>query len=284
MSLLRNASKALTLLTAGAAVVGLTGAGVSSSVEANPNTAVSAQTDKPTIVLVHGAWTDPSSFAKVTAELQSDGYTVAAAPNHLRGLAADAKSVAAFVNQATTGPVVLVGHSYGGAVITNAATQAPTVKALAYIDAFAPDKGESIVDLASAVPGSALAGDPHDIFDAVQDPNLPEGNPDLYVKKSIFAEAFTASLKKEDAAVAAASQSPITGGALQEPSGEPAWKTIPSYFLVGTNDKVIPVDGQLAMAHRAHGTVDKIDAGHLSPLEAPKDVAELIEQAAVSVK
>ncbi|RJU02343.1 alpha/beta hydrolase [Arthrobacter frigidicola] len=286
MTIFRNASKALALLTAGAAAVALTGAAASASgpAESSLSAAVSAQSTKPTIVLVHGAWTDSSSFAQVTSELQRDGYTVAAAPNHLRGVAADAASVAAFVNQATTGPVVLVGHSYGGAVITNAATQTPTVKALAYIDAFAPEKGESIVDLASAVPGSALAGDPHDIFDAVQDPNLPEGNPDLYVKKSIFAEAFTASLKKEDAAVAAASQRPITGGALQEPSGEPAWKTIPSYFLVGTEDKVIPVDGQLAMAHRAHGVIEKVDAGHLSTLEAPEDVAELIEKAAVSVK
>ena len=146
---------------------------------------------KPTIVLVHGAWADASSFAPVTALLQRDGYTVLNAPNPLRGLAADAASVAAFVNQATTGPVVLVGHSYGGAVITNAATQAPRVKALTYVDAFAPDAGETVVQLTGAQPGSALAGD---AFDAVQDPALPAGDVDLYVKRALFPKAFAAHL------------------------------------------------------------------------------------------
>ncbi|MFB2598706.1 alpha/beta fold hydrolase [Herbiconiux sp. P17] len=266
-----------------AAVVALTalGAGASASAEVTASdVAASKPGVKPTIVLVHGAWADSSSFADVTEKLQHDGYTVLAAPNPLRGLAADAATVAAFVNQATTGPVVLVGHSYGGAVITNAATQTPTVKALAYIDAFAPDQGETIVQLAAAVPGSALAADPQTVFDAVQDPNLPDGDPDLYVKKALFQDAFAANLNKSDAAVLAASQRPVAGGALQEPSGVPAWKSIPSFFLVGTNDKIIPADGQLFMAQRAGGTIVKVKADHLSMLEKPNDVAKLIESAA----
>ncbi|MFB2596159.1 alpha/beta fold hydrolase [Herbiconiux sp. P17] len=280
----RKTRGAIALLTAATAVAALTGLGAASATADTVADAASKPASKPTIVLVHGAWADSSSFAKVTAELQHDGYTVLSAPNPLRGLSADAASVAAFVNQATTGPVVLVGHSYGGAVITNAATQTPTVKALAFIDAFAPDQGETIVQLAGAVPGSALAGDPADVFDAVQDPNLPEGDPDLYVKKSLFAQAFAASLGKSEGAVLAASQSPVAGGALQEPSGTPAWKTIPSFFFVGTDDKIIPVDGQLFMAQRAGGTVVKAKADHLSMLEKPDEVATLIERAAKSVK
>lgn len=274
---------ALALLTAATAVT-LTGLGVASATASTAADTAPKPTAKPTIVLVHGAWADASSFSAVTAKLQHDGYTVLSAPNPLRGLQTDAASVAAFVNQATTGPVVLVGHSYGGAVITNAATQTPTVKALAYIDAFAPDQDETIVQLASVVPGSALAADPSTVFDVVQDPNLPQGDPDLYVKKSLFAEAFGASLDKSDLAVLAASQSPVAGGALQEPSGAPAWRTIPSYFLVGTSDKIIPADGQLAMAKRANGTIVKVNADHLSMIEKPNDVAELIERAATSVE
>ena len=270
MSLITNRRRAATLATA--AVVAMVGVGAATSASAAPA--------KPTIVLVHGAWADSSSFAGVTEKLQHDGYTVLAAPNPLRGLSTDAATVAAFVNQATTGPVVLVGHSYGGAVITNAATQTPTVKALAYIDAFAPDQGETIVQLAGAVPGSALAAEPAEVFDAVQDPNLPQGDPDLYVKKSLFREAFAANLSKADAAVLAAAQRPVAGGALQEPSGVPAWKSLPSFFLVGTNDKIIPAEGQLSMAHRAGGAIVKVKADHLSMLEKPNDVAKLIERAA----
>ena len=280
MSVLNH--KAIAIMAA--AVVGISGLGVASSASAAPEATLAKPAAKPTIVLVHGAWADSSSFADVTEKLQGDGYTVLSAPNPLRGLATDAASVAAFVNQATTGPVVLVGHSYGGAVITNAANQTPSVTALAYIDAFAPDQGETIVQLAGSVPGSALAAEPQDVFDIVQDPNLPAGDPDLYVKKALFRDAFGAKLSKSTAAVLAASQSPVAGGALQEPSGVAAWKTIPSFFFVGTEDKIIPVDGQLAMAHRANGTIVKVKADHLSMLEKANDVTKLIERAAGATK
>lgn len=235
---------------------------------------------KPTVVLVHGAWADASSFAPVTKRLQRDGYTVLSAPNPLRGLTADANSVAAFINQATTGPVVLVGHSYGGSVITAAATSTPRVTDLVYIDAFAPATGESVVGLSTGS-GSALDTAPANVFDAVQDPNLPAGDPDLYVKRSLFGSIFAPRLNPNDAAVLASSQSPAAGGALQEGlQGSPAWQTIPSTFVVGTKDKVIPLAGQLAMAKRAHGTIVTVGADHLSMLEQPEQITGAIEKAA----
>ena len=281
MSIKRKSRGALSLI-ATAAALALIGVGAASA-DAAP-APDSGHATKPTIVTVHGAWTDASSFSQVTSKLQHDGYTVLNAPNPLRGLSTDAASVSAFVKQATTGPVVLVGHSYGGAVITNAATNLPQIASLVYVDAFAPDQGESVAGLAASAPGSVLAGQPQDVFDVVQDPNMPAGDPDLYVKKSIFAAGFTADLDKSEAAVLAASQRPVAGGALQEPSGAPAWKKIPSFFLIGTKDRVIPEAGQQAMAQRAGGVIVKVKSGHLSMLEKPNDVTKLIEQAAKPVK
>ncbi|MCS6568015.1 alpha/beta hydrolase [Curtobacterium flaccumfaciens pv. flaccumfaciens] len=276
-----------TRLAIGAAAAALIAVPTAAQAAGTPSTSSSApaasttKSAKPTIVLVHGAWADASSFAPVVKRLQADGYTVVNAPNPLRGLSADAASLKAFIEQATTGPVVLVGHSYGGAVITNAATGITRVTDLVYVDAFAPDKGETIVQLSGAKPGSALAADPKTVFDAVQDPNLPDGDPDLYIKRNLFRSIFAAKMDAKDAAVLAASQSPIAGGALQEPSGDPAWKTIPSWFAIGASDKVIPAAEQRAMAARAHGRTTTLRAtDHLSMLEAPTNVANLIETAA----
>ena len=236
---------------------------------------------KPTIVLVHGAWADASSFKLVTARLQADGYTVRSAPNTLRGVAVDAANVAAFITQATTGPVVLVGHSAGGTVITNAGLQAPTVKALVYINAFAPAEGETVLQLTTAQPGSSLAvADPSTVLNFVQYAGAPPGDVDAYVKPALFDDFFAAQLPKREADVLAASQSPVTLGFLSEPSGAPAWKSLKSYFFVGTRDKIIPPAEQLAMAHRAHGTIVERPTDHLSMLEAPAPVTRLIEQAA----
>jgi pimeloyl-ACP methyl ester carboxylesterase len=275
-----------TRLAVGVAAAALIAVPTAAHAAGTPSTSSSAsavsttKSSKPTIVLVHGAWADASSFAPVTKRLQSDGYTVVSAPNPLRGLSTDAASLKAFLEQATTGPVVLVGHSYGGAVITNAAKGLSRVTDLVYVDAFAPDKGETIVQLSGAKPGSALAADPKTVFDAVQDPNLPDGDPDLYIKRNLFRSIFASKMDEKDVAVLAASQSPVAGGALQEPSGDPAWKTIPSWFVIGTNDKVIPAAEQRAMAARAHAKTTSVKADHLSMLEAPKSVANLIETAA----
>ncbi len=236
---------------------------------------------KPTIVLVHGAWADASSFELVTAALQKDGYTVLNAPNPLRGLANDSANVAAFINQNTTGPVILVGHSYGGSVITDAATSTPTVKALVYIDAYAPDQGESAIQLTGSQPGSLLAvPDPSTVFNFVQYPGAPTGDVDTYIKPNLFQKIFAAQVSSKRANILAAGQSPIALSALTAPSTTPAWKTIKSFFFVGTSDQVIPAAEQLAMAARAGGTVEKYPADHLSMLEAPHQIADLIEDAA----
>ncbi|WP_194280448.1 alpha/beta fold hydrolase [Streptomyces fagopyri] len=275
----RRGSLVLTL--AAATTVALAAAGSADAVPAHA--AVHHATTKPTIVLVHGAWADASSFAPVAHKLQRDGYTVLDAPNPLRGLAADSASVAAFVNQATTGSVVLVGHSYGGAVITNAAAGISRVRALSYIDAYAPAQGESVAQLTGAKPGSLLAvADPSTVFDAVQDPSQPQGDPDLYVKRDLFPKAFAGSLPARVGAELAAAQTPIAAGALNEQSGPAAWKTVPSWFLVGTKDEVLPPAEQRAMAARAHGTVVTADADHLSMLEVPSAVTKLIEEAGTS--
>ncbi|MGI5507688.1 alpha/beta fold hydrolase [Streptomyces sp. CA-106131] len=273
-------SGAALLAAAAAATVALA---VTGSADAATTHASEVGVAKPTIVLVHGAWADASSFAPVTSRLQHDGYTVLNAPNPLRGLSTDAASVAAFVNKATTGPVVLVGHSYGGAVITNAATSIPSVKALAYIDAYAPAQGETVSQLTGAKPGSQLTvPNPTDVFDVVQDPSSPQGDPDLYVKRDLFPKAFAANLPAEVGAELAASQTPVTGGALNEQSGPAAWQNLPSWFFIGTNDQVLPPAEQQAMAARAHGTVVTADADHLSMLEVPSAVTKVIENAATA--
>jgi pimeloyl-ACP methyl ester carboxylesterase len=236
---------------------------------------------KPTVVLVHGAWADASSFAPVTAGLQHEGYTVLSAPNPLRGLSADAAYVAAFVNQRTTGPVILVGHSYGGAVITNAAQSIPNVKALVYIDAHALAEGESMLDVTAAQPGSALGvADPSTVFDFVQYPGAPEGDVDTYIKPDLFAGFFAAKLPKAVTATLAASQSPVTLSALSEKSGAPAWARIPSFFFIGSEDKILPPAEQEFMAKRAHGYVERGRTDHLAMLEAPSTIVKLVDRAA----
>jgi pimeloyl-ACP methyl ester carboxylesterase len=279
-TLSRSAITLGALIATGAA---MSTAAVATATPRHEHTATVTRGDavKPTIVLVHGAWADASSFERVTARLQADGYTVRNAPNTLRGVAIDAANVAAFITQATTGPVVLVGHSAGGTVITNAGLQAPTVKALVYIDAFAPAQGETVLQLSAARPGSSLAvKDPSTVLDFVRYAGAPAGDVDTYVKPALFGDFFAPQLPKREADVLAADQSPVTLGFLSEPSKAPAWSTLKSYFFVGTRDKIIPPAEQLAMARRAHGTIVERPTDHLSMREAPKPVSRLIEQAA----
>src|SRR6266545_3714146 len=181
------------------------------------------------------------------------------------------------------GPVVLVGHSYGGAVITNAGATDPDVRALVYINGFAPDQGENVLQLANAQPGSELSGDPTTKFDFVVYPGAPSGDFDLYVKQAVFPHAFANDLPAGTGAVLAASQRPITLSGALEPSGPPAWKTIPSWYLVGRADNVIPPAEQRVMATRAGAKTVEINAGHLSMLSRPAAVTYLIESAACSV-
>ncbi len=240
---------------------------------------------KPSIVLIHGAWADGSSWSRVVGLLQVQGYTVYVPPNPLRGLASDSAYIASFL-QSITGPIILVGHSYGGAVITNAATGNPNVKALVYIDAFAPDEGESLGSLSSVPPppgqsASCLAGDPTQVFNFVP---LTGGDVDLYVKPSLFPSCFANDLPPNEGAVLASAQRPLTLSTLPQTSGVPAWKTIPSWYLVGTIDKVIPAFAQLFMAQRINANIIQVRASHLSMISHPNAVVGLIDQATLSIQ
>jgi pimeloyl-ACP methyl ester carboxylesterase len=235
---------------------------------------------KPTIVLVHGAWADSSSWSKVIALLQRDGYMVLADPNPLRGLSSDAAYLSAFIKGRTTGPVILVGHSYGGAVITDAALNDPTVKALVYVDAFAPAKGQSCLGLSASVPGGP---NPSALFDEVTYPGAPAGDVDLYLKTPVFISAFANGVPAATAAVMAAEQRPVTLSALSQPGSTPAFTKIPSWYVLGTEDNIILPSLQLSMAERAHSRITRVAAGHLSLLTRPGVVVSVILAAARTV-
>jgi len=240
---------------------------------------------KPTIVLEHGAWADAASWDGVIRPLERDGYTVDAPPDPLRGLAYDSSYLSDYLST-ITGPIILVGHSYGGAVITNAATGNANVKALVYVDAFIPARGETLLQLVAARPGSCLAGNPANVFNFVPYPGAPKGDVDLYLKAAPdlpypgFAECFANGLPASEAAVLAATQRPLAFSAASAKSGVPAWKTIPSWSVIGTADHVLPPAEQLFMSQRAHAHVTKINAGHLSMISHPRAVARVIVEAA----
>ena len=229
-------------------------------------------------MLVHGAWADSGSWNAVTALLQAAGYTVDAPPNPLRGLSYDASYLADFLST-ISGPVVLVGHSYGGMVITNAATGNPNVKALVFDDAYIPAATDTLLGLTSAEPGSCLAVSPAP-FNVVPYPGAPSGDVDLYVKQSVFPGCFANRLPAAKASVLAATQRPLAASALTEPSGTPAWKSIPSWAVIGTADHVIPLAEQLNMARNAGAHVTEINAPHLSMISDPGAVATVIIRAA----
>jgi pimeloyl-ACP methyl ester carboxylesterase len=231
---------------------------------------------KPSIVLVHGAWGDSSSWAGVVSRLQADGYTVYVPPNPLEGLPYDSASIRDFL-RTISGPIILVGHSYGGAVITNAATGDKNVKALVYVDAFAPNKGQTIGQLVSAVPGSCVTDDAN--LSLVPYPGAPKGAEDAYIKQSAFASCMANGLPAGEAKQLAAVQRPLTTAALTEPSGVPAWKTTPSWAIVGTADHAIPPAEQLAMARAAHAHITEIKAPHLSMVSDPGVVTTVILRA-----
>jgi len=231
------------------------------------------------IVLEHGAWADASSWDQVIAGLQRHGFTVYAPPNPLRGVSYDSTYLKDFLST-IPGPIVLVGHSYGGFVTTNAATGNPNVKALVYVDAFIPDQGETLQDLVSAQPGSCLGGNPADVFNFAPYPGGPAGDVDVYIKPSVVPGCFASGLPASQAAVIAATQRPLAASVLGEPSGAPAWKTIPSWAVIGTADKALPPAEQTFMAKRAGAHITDVNAGHLSMIADPEAVAQVIEQAA----
>jgi pimeloyl-ACP methyl ester carboxylesterase len=211
----------------------------------------------PTIVLVHGAFAESASWDRVIPPLQDAGHDVIAAPNPLRSLASDAKSVSDLV-RTIDGPVVLVGHSYGGAVITNVDIDAGQITGLVYVAAFAPAPGESAFTLAQRFPGSTLG-------DALRPVPRSNGTTDLYIARELFHAQFAADVPAPDAARMAATQRPATLEALQEPSGDrPLWKELPSWFLIAGQDRNIPAALQRFMADRAGArrTVELPTASH----------------------
>ena len=241
-------------------------------------TAASGGGPKPTIVLEHGAWADASSWAGEIQRLQADGYTVDAPPNPLRGVANDSATLADFLST-IPGPIVLVGHSYGGMVITNAATGNPNVKALVYVDAFAPAQGQTLGQLVTAHPGSCVL--PAANVTVQPYPGAPKGAADVYIKQSVFGSCMANGLPASQAAVLAAAQRPLTSLALTQKSGVPAWKTIPSWAVIGTADHAIPPAELLAMAHQAHAHITMAPgAPHLSMISNPGLVTRVILDAA----
>ncbi|MBW4421137.1 MAG: alpha/beta hydrolase [Myxacorys californica WJT36-NPBG1] len=237
----------------------------------------SAEDGKPTIVLVHGAFAESSSWNSVLTKLIAKGYPTIAVANPLRGVKSDAGYVAS-VLKGIEGPIVLVGHSYGGSVITNAVNGNKSVKALVYVAGFAPEVGETAAELSGRHPGSTLGP-------TLAPPvALPDGGKDLYIQQNKFHAQFAADVPASDAKLMASTQRPITEGALNEASSAPAWKSIPSWFIYGDRDLNIPAAVHSFMAKRANSreTLAVDGASHVVMVSHPNAVAEVIEHAAIA--
>jgi pimeloyl-ACP methyl ester carboxylesterase len=276
LSLPRLAVAGASLAIAGTLLgVGLVGPATAATGRASSSSAVAAP--KPTIVLVHGAWADSSSWNGVIERLQALGYTVDAPPNPLSGVSSDSAYLSDFLST-ISGPVILVGHSYGGFVITNAATGNSQVKALVYDDAFIPAAGDTPQSLSAAMPGSCLTST---ALNFVPYPGAPSGDSDVYVKQSVFPGCFANGLPASAGAALAAEQRPPVASILADTlTTAPAWQTIPSWAIVGTADHVIPPAEQVVMAHRAGARITEIHAPHLSMISDPAAVTSVIVDAA----
>jgi pimeloyl-ACP methyl ester carboxylesterase len=231
--------------------------------------------EKPTIVLVHGAFADASGFAGVITELEAAGYDVVAPPNPLRGLVSDAESIATRV-QAIKGPVVLVGHSYGGAVIGQASAGLDNVKALVFLAALVLDVGESGASVQAPFPAPLLAStNAPTSYDA---PGATSG-PDIYIKKADFHETFCADVPADTAEVMYVTQRPLALAALTENATAAGWKDLPTWFLVSDQDSAISPKAEEFMAERMKATTEHIDASHVAFMSRPKEVAAFIQKA-----
>jgi pimeloyl-ACP methyl ester carboxylesterase len=221
------------------------------------------QSDKPAIVLVHGAWADATSWNGVIPELVAAGFQVYAPPNPLRGLGSDGASIAAFV-KALPGTVILVGHSYGGSVITVAAPGNENVKALVFIDAFVPDEGESVTSLLSGGPPP-----PSDFLIAV--PFGTHGDADMYLNPKYYGAVFASDIPAPAASLMAVTQRPLAASSFDEKTpAAVGWKTLPSWYVVGDADLVIPPPLQLMMAERAKSTITHVNGSHPSMIQHPE--------------
>jgi pimeloyl-ACP methyl ester carboxylesterase len=226
-------------------------------------------TAKPTIVLVHGAFADGTGWQRVIPTLQRDGYEVIAVQNPLASLAGDVETTKRVID-AQKGPVVLVGHSYGGAVITGAAAGSSNVKALVYLAAFAPEAGEPV--------GAFGEKYPVDLNSALK----PDSAGFLYVDRARFRELFCADVPATEARVAAATQKPIHNSAFGASVPQAAWKNIPSWYLVSQDDRAINPELERFYAKRMNAKTSEVKASHVAFISHPDVVARLIEQAAAA--
>ncbi|WP_129793913.1 alpha/beta fold hydrolase [Sphingosinicella sp. CPCC 101087] len=244
------------------------------SLATTANAQASASSDQPTIVLVHGAFAESSSWNDVITSLKGKGHRVIAAANPLRSVSGDSAEIASIV-RAIEGPVILVGHSYGGVVITEAAEGAANVRALVYVAAFLPEPGESSLGLSTQLPGSTLGA-------ALMSVALPGGGQDLYIRPEQFHAQFAADVAPARAALMAATQRPVTQAALVEPSRHATWRSLPTYMIYGSADRNIPPAVMRFMAERAGSrrTVVIEGASHALMLSHAEEVARLIEEAA----
>src|SRR5215211_851396 len=236
---------------------------------------------QPTVVLVHGAWADGSSWNDVVERLQAEGVQVTAPANPLRGISIDSAYIASLLEQ-IPGPVLAVGHSYGGAVITNGATKANNVVGLVYVAAFAPDEGERLIDIESDSKDSVL----NTALVPLQYPNGQgaETAVEFGIDPAKFHDAFAADLPAEQTAVMAATQRPVAELAFSEPSGVPAWKTLPSWAVVATGDTAAGSDVVRSMAERAGATITEVEGSHVIMISQPQAVTDVIMAALEGVE
>jgi pimeloyl-ACP methyl ester carboxylesterase len=240
----------------------------------------STDTAQLTVVLVHGAFADASSWNGVIQRLQAAGIQVTAPANPLRGISTDTAYIASLLNQ-IPGPVLAVGHSYGGAVISNAAADADNVVGLVFVAAFAPDEGERLGDVEGGSKDSVL-------MSALVPLQYPTGQDtetavEFAIDPTKFHDAFAADLPPEQAAVMAATQRPVSELAFSEPSGPPAWKSKPAWAVVATGDKAAGTDVVRSMAKRAGAAIAEAEGSHVIMVSQPGAVADVILTAAAAV-
>ena len=232
-----------------------------------------------TVVLVHGAFADSSSWDGVIERLQHAGIQVTAAPNPLRGISHDSAYVASFMRQ-VPGPVLAVGHSYGGAVISNAATELGNVVGLVFVAAFAPEQGETL--------GAAEANSKDSVLNSALVPRQyptadGESATEFYIDPAKARDAFAGDLSDAQAALIAATQRPVAESAFSEPNGPPAWKHLPSWTVLATGDKAAGTDVVRSMAERAGATITEVEGSHVIMVSQPQAVAEVILEAVAAV-
>jgi pimeloyl-ACP methyl ester carboxylesterase len=234
----------------------------------------------PTVVLVHGAFADASSWNGVIERLQTKGVQVTAPANPLRGISIDSAYIAGVLGE-TPGPIVAVGHSYGGAVITNAARQAKNVVGLVYVAAFATEEGERLADVEAASKDSVL----NSALVPLHYPAANGGEPavEFAIDPEKFHDAFAADLPTEKTTVMAATQRPVAELAFSEPSGAPAWKDLPSWAVVATGDKAAGADVIRSEAERAGATITEVEGSHVIMVSQPQAVTDVILEAVAAV-